>query len=529
MRIKTAKEVVDLDEQQDFVAAGGQATIYRPKRCNLAYKIYHDPKKMNPKKISSLQVLNGDKRVKCPIELLYRQTTAIGYTLDFVEGYVPWAVLFTHEAWKDNNITLTDIDACVLELVEIMGYIHSNGFIHGDPNPLNFLVKAAAPRVVAIDIDGIGKSATDIEAVSPIIQDYGNRSHFSQLSDWYGIAIIVFWLYTEIHPYRPRHPVSSLITNEGIIDRMKKNLSAYHQGAKLPPDCKGLDGIPVALSSYFEDTFRYGKRLKFPDGISYQKPTPAAVKSKITLTMSSKITLEKVCQETSEILDVLFEDNKAYCRTAAESALFVIINGLKVYVDPYIKDMGIVYNRAFVRDNRVYLVSSSESKLMRLSHITFGANLVFAVDGQVDINNAIITNNSVFAMFFNSLIVVDISSDRTKLYSILGIKSRFLNGLVANKLAIVITELNNIFTKSTIDLESETILETKVVTSTNINAVVLANGIIVELSDGNLILAHKKSIAKKRVESLTMRARLISDGKSVYIYQDNYLYKVKLS
>ena len=69
--------------QKDFVAAGGQGSVYVHGKT--AFKVYHDPKQMIPAgKIQELAAINDPFIVK-PLDLIVNgKGTPLGYTTAFV-------------------------------------------------------------------------------------------------------------------------------------------------------------------------------------------------------------------------------------------------------------------------------------------------------------------------------------------------------------------------------------------------------------------------------------------------------------
>jgi len=526
MRIKVANTVITLQEK-DFVDAGGMAKIYE--LSGIAYKVVNDVSKFNIALVNDLMELRGNPSLIIPQNVIYNEADiACGYTAPFLRASLPMAVFFAMEAWNDHNLKVSEADYIVEQLYNsIMRYIHLKGFVHGDPNPMNFLIfkKTAVDHdVAAIDLDGISKDSTKINAVSPVVFDY-HTNKFCQKSDIFGIAVTSFWFYTGFHPYRPKHPgISENILTKGIVERMRKNLSAFSPGAIIPTGCRGMDGIPGGLVEYYEDTFLRNKRDYIPDAFSTKKPGKSAKKLSTTISPSAavKLTLEDTI--TSNIEDAVFVDNKWYFRVVGEGS-FIVIKGKKVYTNTIDQDLQLNPKISFVKDNRYYIISNSGLELSEVSYVLFGDSPVFAIKRTMSISKAAkCFSGCVAAVFFNSVAIIDAMAVK----SVSNLKGRLLNLKVYQNIAFIVVESGNIFKRYVVNTDSNKILLEEEVTSTDINSVILKNGIVAELYHQEIIL-FKDDVNKSRKVSFKNYMKLITNGTNLYGILNNYFYKIEIA
>jgi len=528
IKIRVGSRIVDLQEK-DFVDSGGMAKIYEQN--GIAYKIVNDMSKFDISLVNSLVELRGNSYLIIPQDVIYDYDSNIpcGYTAPFLKNSLPMAVFFAMEAWNDHNLKVGEANQIVEQLYNsIIRYIHSKGFVHGDPNPMNFLIfkKADKTDIAAIDLDGISKDPTKIGAVSPVVFDY-QTNKFCQKSDIFGTAVSSFWFYTGFHPYRPKHPgLSENILTKGIVDRMKRNLSVFSPGAILPTGCRGLDGIPTDLLEYYEDVFFRGSRKYIPDAIGTKKPGRLAKKVSTSISTSTaavKFTLEESL--ASNIEDAIFVENKWYFRITGESQ-FIVIKGKKIYTDVIVnQSLQLNSKVSFIRDNKLFVISNSGTELSEVSYVLFSDLPVFAIKRTMAISKASkFFSGCLAASFFQSLIIID-----TMALSVLNVNGRLLNLKAYQNIVFIIVELGNIFKRYIVNTVTNDILLEEEVTSTDINSIVLKNGIIIELCHQEITMFHKDNISKNKKVQFKNDMRLITNGTGLYGIFYNYFYKIEIT
>ena len=187
--------------QNDYIAGGGEGKVYQ--KGSTAFKIYHDPsKKMLPlgklielSKISCSNVL-GPKDI-----ILNMHTDIIGFTMPYVSDTVFLCWLF-NKGYKDqNHITETMISTLCMQMKHTTQKLHSEGFVIGDFNEMNFLTDKSYGIPYFIDVDSYQTPSYNCTAIMDTVRDrtvpFGK---FSKETDWFGFAIVSFQLWTGIHP-----------------------------------------------------------------------------------------------------------------------------------------------------------------------------------------------------------------------------------------------------------------------------------------------------------------------------------------
>jgi len=308
-----------------YKAAGGEASIYV--NGGQVFKIYHDSHKTLPaKKIQELSVIHN-QNVVIPKDLIFDAATGdpLGYTAKYLDDVEPLLKLFTKTFKQDNKIDPKMIVELVKQMQMITSDIHAAQCLIVDFNELNVLVNVDKTKLTPffIDVDSYATPSYRATAIMDSVRDRrvskivnGNLVYNPDvLSDWFSFAVLAFWLYTNIHPYRGAHP------NYKPKDRIKQmddNVSVFHSGVKLPPTTNDFSVIPPRHRGWLEAVFSKNERSIPPlaDGIA---PTvvPAPIitikgnaQVDVTQTASYSENIRKVIQAMG--LNYIVTDDKIY-------------------------------------------------------------------------------------------------------------------------------------------------------------------------------------------------------------------------
>jgi len=118
-----------------------------------------------------------------------------------------------------------------------------------------------------IDINAWKTKSFPPNAITPLFMDYTTKK-LSNMTDWYGFAIISCSLYLGIHPYRGTHPKYGRKIDD-VIQRMKDGVSVFNKEVKLPPATREFDFIPDSYVKWFIDVFEHGKRTLPPHAAGF--------------------------------------------------------------------------------------------------------------------------------------------------------------------------------------------------------------------------------------------------------------------
>jgi hypothetical protein len=253
--------------QQHYVATGGQASVYL--KSGTAYKVYTDPKDMIPEaKFHDLARIQDQQVIKPQNILLDANNVPVGYTMDAVPGpRTSLCQLFTPAFRTRNGINNDHIIGLVAKLQGHIENVHKADVVIVDLNELNIMVPNTFDETFLIDVDSYQTKGYPATVIMPSVRDWScHATNFSQLSDWYSLAILSFQLFVGAHPYRGGHAGSAQVPkDERLKYRMQHNISAFRTDVTLPKSCYSLDVIPQGYRDWLKAVLDDGKRCHPPD------------------------------------------------------------------------------------------------------------------------------------------------------------------------------------------------------------------------------------------------------------------------
>lgn len=251
---------VDL-HQGDFVASGGEASIYR--KGDRSFKIYTDPNRVVP--AGKLQELGRitDPLVIKPEAAVFDEhgKKAVGYTMRFVDDVWSLCQLFPR-AFRDRNGLTPDLALKLTTgMQKTVSAIHQAGVLCVDMNEMNNLVRTDFSEVYFIDVDSYQTRSYPATAIMDSVRDWHvHNNDWTELSDWFSFAVITFQLMTGIHPYKGRHD-----SVKGFEARCRANLSVFNPAVRVPHaalDPKAV--IPDGFRAWYKAVLEDGKRVPPP-------------------------------------------------------------------------------------------------------------------------------------------------------------------------------------------------------------------------------------------------------------------------
>lgn len=240
----------------DHVATGGEGMLYI--KGGEAYKIFLDPAKARQfgmaDKIDLLSQLKHPYIVAPTGVLLDAEHKLIGYRMPAVAGE-PRVKTFSN-IWRDET-QFGDDQALALayRMRDGVQAAHTAGALLVDGNELNYLVRAASPRLIDVDSWQIGRFRAT--ALMPSIRDYAAGDQFTELTDWYSWGIVSFQVFTGTHPFKGTHPKFKRGDLEG---RMRANISVFDSEVRLNSAVSSFDCIPAGLRDWYFRVFQQGRR-----------------------------------------------------------------------------------------------------------------------------------------------------------------------------------------------------------------------------------------------------------------------------
>jgi hypothetical protein len=295
---------------KDYLAAGGEAEVYA--KGGMTYKLYHDPKNkmLPPQKMQELTVITNPQ-VVVPQDVIYDAKTGspLGYTARFIDKVDPILKIFNRAYKTANNIDHQMVAELVKKLQVTLMDIHGAKCLAVDFNELNILLQLGSPLVPwFIDTDSYATPSFKATAIMDSVRDrkatvYDNNGvmHYNPtvLSDWFSWAIISFWIYTNIHPYRGNHKDYKPKDKQKQMD---DGISVFHPGVRIPPTVENFQVIPPRHLDWFKLIFERNERSipPLPDSL-----VPLLVPAQIiTITGTDKIDVVQVAACGDTIISV---------------------------------------------------------------------------------------------------------------------------------------------------------------------------------------------------------------------------------
>lgn len=242
----------------DEINRGGEGIIYKiQKSNNEVAKIYHTNKiNFTKTKFDYLQQLDKNTFV-IPEKILYNNNKIAGYIMKYVSAdYQPVSSFFNQAFCIKHNIDEKTKLKIAENLIRAMQQAHNKSIIIGDFNQFNILVKTTG-EIQIIDTDsyetpGESHSGTLLEE----IRDYLYPGKPTKESDFFALAVIIFYLFTHTHPFKGIHSV-----HKNLKERIIHKISVLSKNPDLKtPKCYR----PVSqknLSEQFERIFDKGERF----------------------------------------------------------------------------------------------------------------------------------------------------------------------------------------------------------------------------------------------------------------------------
>ena len=563
MKILINNQKIEL-HQNDYLAQGGEAQVF--KKHLTAYKIYHDPSKMIP--VGKIQELSQLKlpNVLTPSDVIYDiKGQPIGFSMPFVSKTEYLCRLFTKGFRDKNGISSQNIADLVKRAQDTLKTIHSQKFLVVDYNPFNFLTNATFDEYYHIDTDSWQTPSYKATAIMDSIRDpkvSGNK--FTESSDWYSWAIVMFELYMGTHPYKGRHPDFG----RDWQAMMDAGVSVFNKKSSLPPNCQDWSVIPKGHLKWFEKVFEYGERIAPPDP-DQVVITTGPVQTKI-IASNAKFELTLFRQYGGIIGAIRDIDGSicAYCATGIHigskkiasltpatgytekriqhdfipvqgdlpySLSFNSLTGKLSYINFKGTESAVIStNGYFIANRRLYVVI--HGSLVEMTFSNLGAKVV--------VSKQIVANIIDTHKIFDGMVVQDmLGTCRIAIpYKVGASKTIHVPELDGKRIvdakymeggAIVIAEDKDVYERQTLifdkSVSTYTIRVESNVVVQDVNFTVLDKGLCVAANGDSIELFYDNSAVKTILESpLTSNQSLYSWGNKIYVVNGDSVYNLSM-
>lgn len=212
--------LLDVDITRE-INRGGEGAIYEhPLHKDQVIKLYHTNGNLSPQVLQELMRL-PDNFIK-PLELFYEKNGKLkGLSMKYLDTkkLVLLSNIFSKaSAQKQGFVTKTLQDIWGNMVISIMD-AHKLGVVVGDLNPYNIFVSTKG-EVYFIDVDSFQTPSRPHSGVQlPEIVDMVFPK-ITEQSDYFAACVIVFQLFTHVHPYKGTHR-----NIRSLAERMVKRIS----------------------------------------------------------------------------------------------------------------------------------------------------------------------------------------------------------------------------------------------------------------------------------------------------------------
>jgi H/ACA ribonucleoprotein complex subunit 3 len=213
-------------------------------------------------------------RLVAPLELAYLRNGSIaGYTMLFKKGSEV-LLRYGEVNFRKSGISDDDVVKIFKDLHDTFHRTHERGYVFGDANDLNILVKGTEAYVIDADSGQFGKFLCRVfteKFVDPLLCDPKldrlllYKPH-NEMSDWYAYAVMLMQTLLCISGgpyggvYKPKNHSNSL----GHSARPLHRITVFHPDVRYPKPSRHFSVLPDQLLQYFHLVFEKDKREILP-------------------------------------------------------------------------------------------------------------------------------------------------------------------------------------------------------------------------------------------------------------------------
>ena len=222
-------------------------------------KLYHNSKDALPDdKIAELSKLDGSFFVKPQCAVHGDRSGYIMEELNLSE-YYPIYSLYAPSFAQKRGISPDYRNVLAEKIIRGVKNAHDNNIVIGDLNPFNVMVNDALD-VKFIDVDSYQtKSYRHNDKLLEEVRDYYYNGVVSEDSDYFALSVMIFNLFTGIHPYKGMHKVYRDKLKEREINNISLLNEAEISNIKTPKFYSPLSDGPIKDMLY--EVFQLNKRF----------------------------------------------------------------------------------------------------------------------------------------------------------------------------------------------------------------------------------------------------------------------------
>lgn len=266
-----------LDSSQ-LIQSGGEGMVFQINDGNRfqAVKIYHRTSSQQADKLQHLVKSGLIQRLPAgvlgPRQLVTdKNQKVIGFTMNMLPpGSQPVKILSNPIFRQKTKYPTIKIIGLFLHIHNILTKLHKDSIIVGDLNDQNLFFHqepsaSFCPDWIDVDSYQIGQYPCPV-AMQPFLDpllyhvtDFGQRPYFSEITDWYAFAVLLFKSLVYVHPYGGTHN-----RFKTLQARATARVSIQNAAVTLPNSAQPVDSLSDDLLNHFHRLFDLGERLIFP-------------------------------------------------------------------------------------------------------------------------------------------------------------------------------------------------------------------------------------------------------------------------
>ncbi len=411
LKLQTASNKEYVIKDSNEINSGGEGVIYSlGEDKTLVAKIYHKGKKVISKqKFNYLQKLDKTLFIT-PKELLTKNNKTVGYTMQLVNNsYFPISALFNTAYCNKNGISAKIKLEIAKKLSKAVEVAHSQQVIVGDLNQFNILVNKKGD-VKLIDTDSYQiPSEVHTGIMLDEIRDFYYQGKISEQSDFFALAIIIFYMFTFTHPYKGIHS-----KYKGIENRMINKISVLTNDNDLKiPKCYQSISDKTLLAD-FKKIFNNGDRFLLNLSNAEVSKTKSIKLTTVDIFEEENLIITKIA-ENLEIINANFQANLSYIETNNNFIIYdTSIKGKvfrKFVIEKQENDkLYLGYKNIILNRNNKLNIVKNATEMIEITNINFEQNSLIHKFENILIS---IKNNLLHTIYLDEIINTSIKNERT--------------------------------------------------------------------------------------------------------------------
>jgi hypothetical protein len=253
----------------ELLGEGGEARVYRVG--DRAVKLYHPPADAKARaeldrkleKLAQFPV-GLPAAVVAPLELA---RSARGEVLGYAMALVPGATGFerlSSRKWREGTLRNAALMQVFRQLHATVDALHTRRVTIGDFNDGNVLLAGDGPHLIDADSFQFGAFVCPVaheRFLDPRLYgvDLARAPSFTDGSDWYAFAVLLFSSLLYVHPFGGTHA-----THATLLRRAEARHSVFQSDVVLPRLGSPISVLPDDLNHWFRAVFERDARQPFP-------------------------------------------------------------------------------------------------------------------------------------------------------------------------------------------------------------------------------------------------------------------------